>query len=1472
MGPLYTYVALLSTLGAGLDLDEVNHLIPNSSQNQAQADTSKVARRPQVWAIVIGVERYDDLAIPRPRGTVGDAGAVARWFGEAGWDRRHVLLLQDGGRLAPSPTDEIAQNPPPSLRPTRANLDWAVNRWLPPRIQAGDTIVIAYAGQCAPGQPTRPGARPNARLLPIDARAADLDGTAWRLDEQFDSLASTGRYQWLIWLDTAAEGRSLPVVNSPAGGNLGRALLERLCRWPGVSAWLAGEGKTLPEPRVGDPSAFTQGLLQALGSPRSPRNLLGCLHQLRADPNLKKQGFLTVGGLPPWQTLWAETIQPQPEPKPELVLQRGHADRISQLAFTPDAATLITSSMDSTLRFWRVNDRAMLRALTDHTIGVTRFALSPSGKQIASGDGNGQVRFFDLTSMQALGVSGPPAHLARIEDLAYSADGRSLISLDSQGQARLWTMTDAAPTPRALFNEPNAKVVLVRAAPSETPSEVAYATAREDGTVQFLTADGRTLRKLPSLSGRVTAMCFDSTGHQLLVGTELGELSAWTLDKGQSQGKVALSQAVAQVRPLGAGQAVVETSNRLTIVDLKGETRLLLDRVRIGSLEVSPDGRLIAVVSVRDGRILLWSRAGEEGLAWNPLALATHDAPGRALNLEFTPDGRQLASGDGDGGVRLWTLPEGRAVGQITARRGQIRTLAVSPRGRYLLQTTRDLTAQVWDLREGRGIVAVPGRWTSGTFVSEDPPRLAMSAEPNAGGDVVLLDVRRLAGSGQHLARPTNPARNREEKTVFDQVLASPDGSLIAARSLDDQEPLVCVWETRTAAVKAVFRDFQGSLTAVSFTPDGKRLLTGDGTGTIKLWDLARPGDQAVSVVKVKPQGEDDPAITCLGHHPSKADLVVAGTRGGSVLLGSLKPDGLQALGRLEGAVHAACFSADGKSVAAAGLDKLPRFWELDPRPTPIRWSGLTRHDEQIQSLLAWPGSSVIVSGSDDTSVRFWDLGKKSLLGTLSAVSTSGPGPKVAGGSEPAMQVEWVAFTPDGVFDASQGGERQVAWRVEDRLEPLEQSYERYHQFEVCANLSHGQPTQAPERPKVSPPRIALDPSGIADKPPRDVELMLAFEDGVDIQQVRLYHNGVPIPIKDARGVELPDQPASRTLAVRVRLRSGINRIYAMASRAGAIDGRSRVVEFKHDGPENPGRVHVLALGVSKYERNALRFADDDARSIADLLHGRVQDDPERAGVKEVILDDKVSEASVRQALLRIKRESLGHPEDKVVVFLAGHTGILENQFSLLLSSYPFPKEAPILVASRGAERDIVRDRGAVLPYAQIHGELARLDALNRLIIVDACESEAIQDDPGVLRIRRLMETGSRQARVAYVFAARRGEAATEAVDLEHGLMTYTLLRALGETGLKPPPDPSIFASNPSADLDGNTLLTTLELSQYIERVLPVLAEQYPLLVRRQALTVRPAQPPAQPDPTFDQRLKLQTSENNFTLMEIMSR
>ena len=77
--------------------------------------------------------------------------------------------------------------------------------------------------------------------------------------------------------------------------------------------------------------------------------------------------------------------------------------------------------------------------------------------------------------------------------------------------------------------------------------------------------------------------------------------------------------------------------------------------------------------------------------------------------------------------------------------------------------------------------------------------------------------------------------------------------------------------------------------------------------------------------------------------------------------------------------------------------------------------------------------------------------------------------------------------------------------------------------------------------------------------------------------------------------------------------------------------------------------------------------------------------------------------------------------------------------------------------------------------------------------------------------------------------AARRGEPAGEVAAIEHGMLTYVLLKGMGREGLKPVAgldDPA------GADLDGDGIVSTDELRRYADLALPRLARAFPPLVR----------------------------------------
>jgi hypothetical protein len=568
---------------------------------------------------------------------------------------------------------------------------------------------------------------------------------------------------------------------------------------------------------------------------------------------------------------------------------------------------------------------------------------------------------------------------------------------------------------------------------------------------------------------------------------------------------------------------------------------------------------------------------------------------------------------------------------------------------------------------------------------------------------------------------------------------------------------------------------------------------------------------------------------------------------------------------------------------------------EMDPRVRPIRDLGTPPHHfEQINALTVWPGTSaplrlalssvltpglppiadpprppVLLSGSDDTTIRFWDLEKHTLLGTFCAAQT-GAGAADPAGAGATRELDWVLYTPDGHFDASEAGRELVQFAQGDRVHALEQfDGTKLYSFELADRLRSGRPVESTRLD--APPPLAIDPP-LRDNP-KEPEAKLTISLGsADFKDIRLYHNAVPI----STGLEDAPPPLPDRFEVRVRLLPGPNRFYAMASRDGAFDSRSQEVEIPYEGDVQPGRLHVLALGVGNYEREKLSFAKRDAERLSEVLHVRGLARGQEQGKSILLTDNLVNARNVARAFAEIAREVRGHPQDTVVLFLAGHTGVFDNErFCLLLHKYPFPAEAPLLVAARSANPPIAPGAQVtpedLLPFTVVAVNLMRLDALNRLVIVDACQAEAILSDPQVEAIRKLMEIGSRKARTSYLMAARRGEPALEIEPLGHGLFTYTLLRGMRE--IRPQEEPVEIASlklRADADYNGDGLISTTELDTYVKEVLPPIADLFPqlMIVKRRATGNVQAAQPSGAD-RIDQSLRLQTARISFPLIRL---
>jgi serine/threonine protein kinase/WD40 repeat protein len=1493
------------------------------------------ARRPEVWAIVVGIGDYRHPAIPDSRTAEQDAQGVRQWLRRAGWDDRHQLLLTDSG--SSDPGDPRA--PAPNLRPVRTNLDWAFRRWLPARAEPGDLVVFYFAGRSravVKPQEARLDPRVDYYLLPSDAAAENPELTGWSLDRAVDACARR-RLQVVCWLATAVEEQRAGPPPVPGGLATSRAVAEsirprpsvstgadwlaRLARWPGVTAWLASDRPG--GPRAADPgSSFTQALLEALGPPdprrRRKPNLAACLRELRQHPRLQLQGFCSDGEVSPSLTLWAAEVGQPSTPELALVSQVGHGDKVTALVSPADGHLVVTASLDSTVRVWSARDRSLLRVLPGETlesseVATTDLALTRDERWLISGGGRGAIRVYDRERDFApkLVAEGQP-HDRRIVRIALLPDGIHFITIDREGQSALWDPRESplAPRPWVVGTECHEVVCGGKLDPDGDDTGVVIARCG-DGKVRAFDSAGGGGTVLEFPRGRPTALAVSPDGRRLAAGFDDGLVIGRELQSRQPRGARRLAtlgrpvvdvgafQALRQAeyraadRPVAVGRLAFSPAGRLAIGHGRGArlvtitpTGLLGDASKapaaqtfdltdqpVQSLNFSPDGEYLAACIENSGALRVW-RIGADG----PPRMILDDGTAKAALLSFTGDGRDLISGEFDGAVSFRPLaPRGdEAAWTFPANRGKLRHLSATASRRALLLLDEQRRARIWDLRD-RTCRRLQGAWSAGEFLDDDHLVLiADSGSIDLAGRLVRFDRDKLGSDPAFFASQAGPFR-MPDSPAWARLALSPDRTRIAAASDASKEPMVGVWETKTGRLSHWMTSarLEGAAIALSFSSDARYLLTGGDSPTARIWDLSAQGELGAPAVRFS-----DPAvrqiITCAAIRPGHADQVVTGHSDGRVHV--WRWSGAQArlevpqliTGTFAGAVKSVRFTSDGQHLAAAGDGT--RIWvgTMEPQPHSIETLDRLRphHLEPINALATWPGRPILISGSDDATVRIWDLGSGALRGTFAAATR----PSVSDAAA-VQDLDWVFFTPDGTFDATATADRLVRFRRQDRPQWLDQFEGTHRAFRLGEDLVEGRNPQ-PTRHPGEPPPVALSRAPRSDPSLPEARLTIALG-AAELEDVRLYHNDVPIPAgRDSGG---PWRPEELDREIVVRLAPNRNRFYVMASRAGAYDNRSNVVEVDYHGPSEPGQVHVLALGVGDYNRRRLPHVRRDAEQLSEVLHRRGLGSAGRRGLQQVLADDAVSRENVERAFDELARRVEDRPQDTVVVFLAGRADIFDHQgLCLLLPDYPFPEGKPSPVAGRRMAGDageaVQVDPRFVLPFSVLVQNLARLRALNRLLIVDAYPAESSLEAAKIGAIRRWVDGSSRRAGASSLVAASPGEPPLELDPLGHGLFAYALLRGLGTIPVGSEPREITELGLPrDADFDGDGVLSTGELDAYAAQVVPRLADVYPRLVagRRGPAAGRDAAGPLPPISRLEPKPQVRGAGMSFPLVPL---
>jgi WD40 repeat protein/DNA-binding SARP family transcriptional activator len=362
----------------------------------------------------------------------------------------------------------------------------------------------------------------------------------------------------------------------------------------------------------------------------------------------------------------------------------GHAGQITGLAISRDSSTLYTTGLDGKVLIWDLaGARRLGRSFQAgrNNADMPRFALSPDGRVLALGQGEGTVALIDARTLRELSEfrvvpKGP------VRGMGYVPRGRLLVVGGDHGF-------------------------------------LAMVDPRRGQVVKRLAGHGeKVLTPSFSADGRLMATASDDPGDR-----NDGVVRLWALPSGAPAGHPLRYPTVGDISLSPDGRRLAVTrppSGGVEIFDLtKGRRRAsLLEAETVWDLvRFTPDGRYLVGGSYK-GWARLWSveepAPGNLAEDWNPATRRFTGHAGRVEWQSMSPDGHTLATGGRDGTVRLWDLQTQQALGAaLPGLPNRYLLPQFTPDGAHLFAVTDAGRAYRWDVRPAswaRHACAVAGR------------------------------------------------------------------------------------------------------------------------------------------------------------------------------------------------------------------------------------------------------------------------------------------------------------------------------------------------------------------------------------------------------------------------------------------------------------------------------------------------------------------------------------------------------------------------------------------------------------------------------------------------------------------------------------------------------------------------------------------------------------------------------------------
>lgn len=323
-------------------------------------------------------------------------------------------------------------------------------------------------------------------------------------------------------------------------------------------------------------------------------------------------------------------IKPEPKQEPQPV-ENAYRD-IPDESYRSATASDVNTAAESEIPL--LDEPSMLRG---HTQAVRSVAFSPDGRFIVSGANDGIAILWDTVSRK------PQRHLnpgGLVASVAFSPDGRQIVTAvdtvailwDTSTGTRLGSFQGHSRTVRSAVFSPDGRSVL---------------TASEDGTAKLWSAANNQLHT--TIQGHddwVFSAVFSPDGRLVLTGSRDKTAMLWDVLTAQS------------------------------VCRFQGHTNFVI------AVAFGPDGQTVLTGSY-DGTAILWNVAtGHKELTF------THGSS--IYCVAFSADGQYVLTGSSDARVILWDVKTGRMLNTFEEHTAPVTDAVFSPDARLVLTGSHD--------------------------------------------------------------------------------------------------------------------------------------------------------------------------------------------------------------------------------------------------------------------------------------------------------------------------------------------------------------------------------------------------------------------------------------------------------------------------------------------------------------------------------------------------------------------------------------------------------------------------------------------------------------------------------------------------------------------------------------------------------------------------------------------------------------